>query len=160
VGGFVSVDVAWLEENVLHSKLTDSEKDQLDGVIERMEFSSGDTIMTEGESGGALYLLRSGSVEILRDNKGQQQLLRTVYEGALIGELTFLTDEPATANAVASKNSVVYKMNRSGYSRLMQTNQELVYAMFTYILAYSSSMIRQMNQDHAEILDYMTGVHK
>jgi CRP-like cAMP-binding protein len=160
VGGFVSVDVAWLEKNVLHSKLSNSEKDQLDGVIERMEFSSGDTIMTEGEKGGALYLLRSGSVEILRDNKGQQQLLRTVYEGALIGELTFLTDEPTTATAVASKNSVVYKMSRSGYSRLMQTNQELVYAMFTYILTYTSSMIRQMNQDHAEILDYMTGVHK
>jgi CRP/FNR family cyclic AMP-dependent transcriptional regulator len=156
----VSIDVTWLEENVLHRKLTDSEMGQLDGVIERMEFSSGDTIMTEGESGGALYLLRSGSVEILRDSKGQQQLLRTVYEGALLGELTFLTAEPATATAVASNNSVVYKMNRSGYSRLMQTNQELVYAMFTYILAYTSSMIRQMNEDHAEILDYMTGVHK
>ena len=37
----MSIDVAWLEENVLRAKLTDSEKDQLDGVIERMEFSSG-----------------------------------------------------------------------------------------------------------------------
>ena len=156
----MSIDVVWLEKNILHSKLSNSEKDQLDGVIERMEFSSGDTIMTEGEKGGAMYLLRSGSVEILRNNNGQQQLLRTVYEGALIGELTFLTDEPTTAAAVASKNSVIYKMNRSGYSKLMQTNQEMVYAMFTYILAYTSSMIRQMNKDHAEILDYMTGVHK
>ncbi len=156
----MSIDVAWLEENVLRAKLTDREKNQLDGVIECMKLSSGDTIMTEGESGGALYLLRSGSVEILRENKGQQHLLRTVHEGALLGELTFLTGEPATATAVASKNSVVYKMSRSGYSKLMQTNQELVYAMFTYILAYTTSVIRQLNEDHAEILDYMTGIHK
>jgi CRP-like cAMP-binding protein len=160
MGGFVSIDVAWLEENVFRAKLTDSEKNQLDGVIERMEFSSGDTIMTEGESGGALYLLRSGAVEILRESKGKQHRLKTVHEGALLGELTFLTGEPVTATTVASQDSVLYKMNRSGFSTLMQANQELVYAMFTYILAYTSSTIRQMNEDHVEILDYMTGIHK
>ncbi len=155
----MNIDVIWLEEDVLHRKLTSREKNELDGVIECLEVSTGDAIMTEGESGGALYLLRSGAVEILRESKGQQKLLRTVYEGSLLGELTFLTGEPATATALASKDSVIYKMNRSAYSKLMQTNQELVYAMFTYILAYTSSMIRQMNEDHAEIIDYMTGIH-
>ena len=156
----MDIDVTWLEDNILRSKLTDTEKDQLDGVIELMEFARGDTIMAEGESGGALYLLRSGSVEILREIKGQQKPLRTVYEGALLGELTFLTGEPVTATVVASEDTVAYKMNRSGYSQLMQTSQELVYALFAYILAYTSTMIRQMNDDHAEILDYMTGIHK
>ncbi len=160
MGGFVSIDVAWLEENILHRKLIDSEKNQLDGVIECMKVSSGDTIMTEGERGGAMYLLRSGAVEILRESKGKQHRLRTVYEGALLGELTFLTGEAVTATIVASQDSVVYKMNRSGYSKLMQANQDLVYAVFAYILAYTSSTIRQMNEDHAEILDYMTGIHK
>ena len=160
MGGFVSFDVAWLEEKILHRKLTDSEKEQMDGVIEHKEFSSGETIMTEGERGGAMYLLRSGAVEILRESKGKQHRLRTVYEGALLGELTFLTGEAVTATIVASKDSVAYKMSRSGYSKLMQANQELVYAVFAYILAYTASTIRQMNEDHAEILDYMTGIHK
>lgn len=156
----MSIDISWLENNVLRSKLTDSEKDQLDGVIECMEFASGDTIMTEGENGGVLYLLRSGSVAILREIKGHQQHLKTVHEGALFGELTFLTGAPVTATVVASEDSVAYRMNRSGYSKLMQTNQELVYALFTYILAYTSTMIRQMNEDHAELMDYIMGLYK
>ena len=160
MGGFVSIDVTWLEEKILHRKLIDSEKNQLDGVIECMQFSSGDTIMTEGERGGAMYLLRSGAVEILRESKGKQHRLRSVSEGALLGELTFLSGEAVTATVVASQDSVLYKMDRSGYSKLMQANQDLVYAVFAYILSYTSSTIRQMNEDHAEILDYMTGIHK
>lgn len=156
----MSIDVTWLEDKVLRRKLSDSEKGQLDGVIEHMEFAEGDKIMVEGESGGALYLIRSGSVAILRELKGQSQRLKTVHEGALLGELTFLTGDPVTATTVASENTIVYKMSRSGYSQLMQNNQELVYALFTYILAHTSSMIRQMNEDHAEVLDYMTGIHK
>lgn len=156
----MSIDFTWLENNVLRDKLTDSEKDQLCDVIERMEFASGDTIMTEGERGGALYLLRSGSVAILREIKGQQQCLTTVYEGALLGELTFLTGEKVTATVVASEDTVAYKMNRLEYTKLMQTNQELVYALFTYMLAQTCIIIRQMNVDHAELMGYMTGVYK
>lgn len=155
----MSIDFTWLENNVLRNKLTDSEKDQLCDVIECMKFAGGDTIMTEGERGGALYLLRSGSVAILREINGQQQCLKTVYEGALLGELTFLTGEPATATVMASEDTVAYKINRLEYARLMQTNQELVYALFTYMLAQTCTIIRQMNEDHTELMGYMTGIY-
>jgi CRP-like cAMP-binding protein len=156
----VDIDVTWLEDHILHCKLNDSDKDQLEGVIEPIVFSRGDTIMREGERGGALYLIRSGTATVSREIKGRQQRLRTVGEGALLGELTFLTGEPVTATVVADEKTIVYKMDRTGYSKLMQINQELVYALFTYILAYTSSMILQMNEDHAEILEYMKGIHK
>ena len=160
MGEFMSIDFTWLENNVFRNKLTDSEKDQLCDVMERKVFASGDTIMTQGERGGALYLLRSGSAAILREIKGQQQCLTTVYEGALLGELTFLTGQQVTATVVASEDTVTYKMNRLEYAKLMQTNQELVYALFTYMLAQTCTIIRQMNEEHIELMGYMTGIYK
>ncbi len=155
-----SIDVAWLEENILKRKLSDSDKTQLAGIIERIEFSKGDTILTEGDKGGVLYLLRSGSADILMEAAGTQRRITAATAGAMFGGITFLTGEPASASVVANTDSVVYKMTRSGYSQLMQTNQELVYALFTYMLVYASQIVRRMNAEHAEMMEYMTGSHK
>lgn len=156
----MSIDLAWLEEKILQRKLNDNEKEQLNSVVEHRQFSKGDTIMNEGENGGELFMIRSGSVAILRNIKGEQQRLRTVGEGALLGEITFLTGEPATASAEAVEDVVVYRMNQAGFSKLMLSNQKLIYALFTYMLLSTSRVIRKMNEDHVEILNYMTGLHK
>jgi len=154
------IDVAWLEENVLKCKLSDQEKEQLVGVVDRVEFSKGSTMVSEGDNGGILYLLRKGSADVMKETAGHQQRITTAKAGALFGEITFLTGEPASASVVANEDCVVYSMTRSGYSKLMQTNQELVYALFTYMLVCSSKIVRKMNEEHAGILDYMTGSHK
>ncbi len=153
----MSIDVAWLEDNVLRRKLTDEEKKKLAGVVEEVTFHKGDVIMKEGEVGGTLYLLRSGSADIYRNMGGQDQRLATVREGALFGELTFLTGGSASATVRANEDCVVYKMTRDGYARLMQTNQDLVFALFTYILSYTTQVIRHMNEETAGLMAYITG---
>jgi CRP-like cAMP-binding protein len=154
------INVAWLEENVLKCKLSDNEKQQLAGCVDRVEFAKGETIVKEGDSGGFLYLLRRGSADVLKETAGHQQRITTAGEGALFGEVTFLTGEPASASVVANQDCVVYKMSRAGYSKLMQTSQELVFALFTYMLVSTSKIVRKMNEEHAGMLDYMTGSHK
>ncbi len=154
------IDVAWLEENVLKCKLTDEEKQKLAGVVERVVFSKGETIVSEGDQGGVLYLLRKGSADILKDTGNGQQRLTTVRDGALFGEITFLTGEPASASVVANDECIVYRMTRDGYTKLMQTSQELVYALFTYMLVYQAKIVRKMNEEHAGMMEYMTGSHK
>ncbi len=154
------IDVAWLEDNILKCKLGDAEKEQLTGVVERVEFSKGDTIVSEGDKGGVLYLLRMGSADVLKESGGTQQRITTAKDGALFGEITFLTGEPASASVIANGDCIVYKMTRSGYTKLMQTSQELVYALFTYMLVYSSRIVRKMNEEHAGMMDFMTGSHK
>ncbi len=154
------IDVAWLEEHVLKCKLSDGDKEKLAGVVERVEFARGDTIVREGDQGGVLYLLRRGAADVLKETGGHQQRITTAREGALFGEITFLTGEPASASVVASQDCVVYKMSREGYSKLMQTSPELVFALFTYMLVSSARIVRKMNEEHAGMLDYMTGSHK
>lgn len=154
------IDVAWLEENILKCKLTDDEKQKLAGVVERVVFKKGETIVSEGDKGGVLYLLRKGSADVFKQSATGQQRLTTVKDGALFGEITFLTGEPASASVVANEDCIVYKMNRDGYTKLMQTSQELVYALFTYMLVYQAKIVRKMNEEHAGMMEFMTGSHK
>ncbi len=153
----MSIDVAWLEEKVLQRKLGEDEKAELAGIVESVRFRKGDVIMKEGEEGGVLYLLRSGSADIYRQINGEDQRLATVREGALFGEMTFLTGGAASASVVANEDCEVYRLTREGYAKLMRDKPELVYALFTYILKWTTQVIRHMNEETAGLMAYITG---
>ncbi|MDX8405424.1 MAG: Crp/Fnr family transcriptional regulator, partial [Mariprofundus sp.] len=130
----MEIEVAWIEENFLKTKLSDEQCQQLQGVVNAVAISKGKTIVKEGEKGGVLYFVRSGSVDIFQDLDGQEQRLTGLGEGSMIGEVTFLSGELATATVVAAADSVVYTMDRAGFARLMQHSHEMVFALFTYML--------------------------
>jgi CRP/FNR family transcriptional regulator, cyclic AMP receptor protein len=65
-------------------------------------FEEGQTVLAAGSTTGQLYILRQGSVEIIRD--GQQ--IATVSEpGAVFGELAIILDKPHTADVRALERS-------------------------------------------------------
>lgn len=156
----MDIEVAWIENNIIKTKLSDEQHQQLEGVVRAVAIKKGDTIVKEGEKGGILYLVRSGCVDIFQDLDGQVQRLAGLSEGSMIGEVTFLSGELATATVVAAEDSIVYTMDRAGFARLMQTSHELVFALFTYMLLYQSSMIRGLKADQIKLMSFMSGSHK
>ena len=156
----MDIEVAWIENNIIKTKLSDEQHQQLEGVVRAVAIKKGDTIVKEGEKGGILYLVRSGCVDIFQDLDGQVQRLAGLGEGSMIGEVTFLSGELATATVVAAEDSIVYTMDRAGFARLMQTSHELVFALFTYMLLYQSRMIRGLKADQAKLMTFMSGSHK
>lgn len=64
---------------------------------DRTEFSEGDVIFTEGDTGSAAYIIAEGEVEICRGNR----VLATVGKGEIIGELALIDNQPRMATAKA-----------------------------------------------------------
>jgi len=64
------------------------------------QFATGDDILVEGEKAGVLFVLKEGSVEIL---KGESVIARVGSPGAILGEISILLDRPhmATVRALA-----------------------------------------------------------
>ncbi len=156
----MAIDYAWLEEKVLNRKLAGGERDQLKALLAEKNFSKNDKILAQGQAGGVLYVLRSGLADINADVNGQQMHLATAREGALFGELTFLTSDAATANVVAEKDCAVYTLTRAGCSRLMQSEPELVYALMAYMLVNAARIIRSKDADHVSMMQYIGSSHK
>jgi CRP-like cAMP-binding protein len=156
----MAIDYSWLEEKVLGRKLGQVEREKLDQLLVEKHFAKSDKIVTQGQTGGILYILRSGLVEISTDNNGQQMHLGTAREGALFGEITFLTGDPTTANVVAAEDCTVYKLKRDDCSELMQSEPELVYAFMAYMLVHAAKVIRSRDADHATMMQYMSSSHK
>lgn len=153
----MSIDFDWLGKEILDRDLSEDDRKNLDTVMTTRTFSKGETIVSQGQAGGTLYILRSGMADVETDVGGERLHIAGTGEGALFGEMTFLTKEATSAHVTAKQDCVVYKITRDGLSQLMADHQELVYALIAYMLFYSSRVIRGMNEKHISMLHYITG---
>ncbi|MDQ7003469.1 MAG: cyclic nucleotide-binding domain-containing protein [Ghiorsea sp.] len=67
-------------------------------------FTTGDTIIKEGDVGNTFFLIRSGKVKVVTVNKKDTSkviVLGTLSEGSFFGEVSMLTNMPRTATITA-----------------------------------------------------------
>ena len=153
----MNIDIKWLEERVLLCKLGEEELKMVEGLFEVASYSDGDLILSEGEPGGELYLLRSGKADISCHSNGNSVRVAEAGEGSLFGEMSFLTGDVASATVMAVGDCVVYNLSRGAYSELMIKNQDLVYALFAHMLVHTSGVIRRMNEEHVTFQNRIAG---
>ncbi len=156
----MNIDIDWIEQNIIKTEFSDEQKKQWTNAVDAIAVAKGESFVREGEKGGILYLVRSGSVDIFQHMDGQEQHLAGLGEAAMIGEVTFLSGEAATATATAAADTLLYRLKREDFSRLMQTSPETVFSLFTYMLLYQSKMVHQRNEDQVKMMSFMTGSHK
>lgn len=75
-------------------------------IVHPRRFATGETIIRRGAEQSGFYLIRSGSVQILRrDAKGENQLVGTLGPGELLGEFALVDGTPRTSTVVAAERS-------------------------------------------------------
>ena len=153
----MGIDFDWLGKEILDRNLSENDRSVLDALMTVRDFAKSETIVSQGQPGGTLYVLRSGMADVETDANGDRIHIAVAGEGALFGEMTFLTNEAASAHVTAKQDCVVYKLTHDGLSQLMTNHQDLVYALIAYMLLYSSKVIRGMNEKHISMLHYITG---
>ena len=139
----MSVDIAWLGNQILDRDLNEKESGLLATIISGKTYSSGETIISTGQEGGVLHIMRSGGadIEVCKDDEKRLKVAE-VKEGGLFGELTFLNNNPATADVVATQDCVVYKLPREQLVSVMNEGEpQLAYLFFSSIVERQSGVI-------------------
>jgi eukaryotic-like serine/threonine-protein kinase len=76
--------------------------DQIFGRMRERGYAAGETLLRQGDNGDALLVVFEGAASvILRGHDGATHTLAEVSRGAVVGEMSILTDGPATADVVA-----------------------------------------------------------
>jgi hypothetical protein len=83
------------------------------------QYGPGEVILTEGEEGRHVYVVKSGRVEVIRRKKaGGTEVIAQLGPGAHFGELALLGKTPRTATIRTLEDTVVYKMGRGHFAAL------------------------------------------
>jgi len=141
------IDIEWLEEYVFLCKLSGEDKELLNNLFEVSSYSVGDVVVRQGEPGGKIFLIRSGSACITCDSDGERIRVADIGDASMFGEMSFLTGDAIRATVTVSEDSVIYSLSRGAYSEMMVKNQDLVYSLFAHMLVHAGSVIRRMNDE-------------
>ena len=83
------------------STLDESLRKTIISHLHLKKFQPYETIIKQGEYGTSMYIIKSGIVEVYKEEGGEQTKLAELKEGDVIGEIGVLTGQTRTATVVA-----------------------------------------------------------
>lgn len=83
-------------------------------------YTSGETLVREGDRGSSLFVIRSGSVRIDKalDGGGSTTMAR-MGPGDFFGEMSLLTGEPRTASILAEDETEVVVVSKEAFAPVL-----------------------------------------
>jgi len=118
-------DATLLKEVSLFEQLDDEERGILAEVIDLIQIKEGQPLFRAGDPGDAMYVVKSGSIELsVKDNAGQKIVLHIVEPGELFGELSMLDSKPRTATAIALHETELLELDRDDLILLFKKQPE------------------------------------
>ena len=104
-------------------------------------FKPGEALFEEGTTGQELYVVERGEIEIR--TKNGSMLLGTIRNGAVLGEIAFLNNEPRTARAVSKSATIVRVIHRTDFDRLTQRELHLGRVFFQNVAMDLAEKLKQ-----------------
>lgn len=97
-----------------HEVLNDIQAAQTSGqAFPVWEIPAGQVIFNEGDPGDFTIRIKSGRIEISKQNQGARKVLAELGPGDVLGELSVFSNIPRTATATALEDTAVYLMRNT-----------------------------------------------
>jgi CRP-like cAMP-binding protein len=110
------IDASILSEVEHLRELNDQEKAALAEKIDLHRYAAGQPIFSYGDPGHAMYIVRSGEVEIyVKNDQGEKIVLETSQPGDIFGEIALLDGGARTAWADALGDVEVLRLDREHF---------------------------------------------
>ena len=102
----------------LFKGLTSSQIEVLSSAIKTQEFQDGEFIVEQNNPGDSFFIIKSGRVEIIKDN----QVIRAITKHDYFGERSLLFDNFRSASVVARKRVICWILHRQDFLHLLNDN--------------------------------------
>ena len=137
----MSVASELLSEVPLFQLLDENERAILASHFIPVQFAAGSLVFQYGEPGDALYVIRSGQVEIfVKDDTGNRLVLEVAGIGDYFGELSLLDKGARTASVIVTEDLDALKLDRKHLESFLERTPHASIDMLTV-------MGRRMRQD-------------
>jgi putative ABC transport system ATP-binding protein len=131
----VAAEICGFLRNVsLFQRLTPGSITEVADKVTAEKYKSDKIIVAQGDPGDKFYVIRRGSVDVMRTEGGQQRRLKSLGEGEFFGEAALLTGDPRNATVIAREDMEVYCLNKADFQAVVSASasfeEELRRALF------------------------------
>jgi CRP/FNR family transcriptional regulator, cyclic AMP receptor protein len=139
----------------LASELTPAEIKVLGDLVTLRSLKDGEVLLPEGARDGHLHVVVRGRIDVLKDGVHGRSLLHTVEPGDLVGELSFMDDEPRYAALVASGPTEVLVLDRRDFETLVDREPRVVYKVMRTIMRVAHKAQRRLGLQMRDLENYL-----
>lgn len=109
-----------LKKLPLFRSLSDAELVQVAGIVRELHVPANAYVVRENKIGEALYVVRSGSLQVLKRGARDQTLVQTVGEDEIIGEMAVLTGARRIASVRSVTSCILMQIMRDDFADLLK----------------------------------------
>lgn len=123
-----------LSQSPLFEILPAKDRSRLASRFELVTLSKGEDAFREGENGGALFVVKDGSLRVKATIRGELVELATLGPHQFFGEVSFLTGVPRTATVHALESTELLKIEEDELKELLRHHPYLKEVLSRYHL--------------------------
>lgn len=133
-----------------------SHLEKLSRDMNEKTFEKGAVICKEGEAGGALYLIASGSVAVekkaFQEETGSKVVAR-LEMGEFFGEMSFLQGVPHSATVVAQEPTKILMLSRAALDELMKKDSKTALEQVLTVSMGLSNRLRSTTRELVSVYE-------
>jgi CRP-like cAMP-binding protein len=115
-------------------------------------------IFAKGSVGDALYLIDTGQVEIISDERDGPGVLARLGADEFFGEMALLTGKPRSMTARAATHTNLWVLYRSDFDDLINRYPSISLALSRVLSERLAAMDRKFTESHLRSLKLLTGL--
>lgn len=144
---------AALKGMALCRALSAAELESIAAIAETQEVAAGKELFREGDPGEGLYLLVSGEIDVVKRGPRGERSLARLGAGAVLGEISLLTNEMRSATGRALVGSRVLRLPAPAFRALLDANSSAALKIVGAIAEVLAHRLATMNSKVLELAD-------
>ena len=122
-----------LRNIALFKNLTLDELFPIDEALEQKQVLAGETIYTEGDWGGQLYIIAAGRVQIVKELDGKQEKIKQLTVGDYFGEIALFDEAPRWDGAIAVEDSTLLCLEKKRFISLISQRPHIILELCRFL---------------------------
>jgi anion transporter len=108
------------------------------GKMEERYYVSGATIFSQGDQGDAFYIVQTGAVQVVLENRGRAEIIRVLGPQDWFGEMALLSGEPRSATIIAVRDALIWRLSRHAWDELIDKHP-------TWLLHFCAALSKKLS---------------
>jgi len=114
----------------LFRQVAEADLRALTQLVREREYPKGNLILSQGDIGEALFLIKSGQVKVtVVAEDGREVILSVLGAGSFFGEMALVDDEPRSAHVIAMEDTTLLQLRREDFRTRLRSSPELAISL-------------------------------
>ena len=127
----------------LFQRLQEDELEPLAKIIVEKSYGTGQKVFKEGDPSSSLFIVKSGSVEIIKATETEEKVLASFSEGEFFGEMALFEYAPRSADVRVVLDATIFEITKEDFDQFILEQPSIAARLLYSMMEDMSRRVRR-----------------